>query len=229
METDKMTTGQPETISAQRQIQLPFQKAVRIAWRNIRIRWWRSMLVTFGIILALAFLMYVSYSDALQANVQTYGSPELIGKLKTEGKLLVSDSKDSRIQTRWMLGLALLISFVGILNAMVLNVTERFREIGTMKCLGALDTLVIKIYLIESAFQGLGGTISGILLGGFLAFGEGWRIYGAETFTIVPFAVTWKILTMCATAGILLSIGGALYPAWIAAKMEPVEAMGREV
>ena len=187
------------------------------------------MLVTFGIILALAFLMYVSYSDALQSNVQSRGSAELVAKLKTEGKLTVSDSRDAGIQTRWMLGLALLISFVGILNAMVLNVTERFREIGTMKCLGALDSLVIKIYLIESAFQGLGGTVAGILLGVLLALGEGWQIYGAEALSIVPMAVTWKILLMCASAGLLLSIGGALYPAWIAAKMEPVEAMGREV
>jgi len=224
-----MTTTSVPTISAERQIQLSFQKAVRIAWRNIRIRWWRSMLVTFGIILALAFLMYVSFSDALQTNVQTHGSPELVAKLKTEGKLTVSDSGDAKIQTRWMLGLALLISFVGILNAMVLNVTERFREIGTMKCLGALDSLVIKIYLIESAFQGLGGTITGIVLGALLAIGEGWRIYGVEALSIVPMAVTWKILLMCASAGVLLSIGGALYPAWIAAKMEPVEAMGREV
>ena len=221
-----MTTMPP---SAERQIQLSFDKAVRIAWRNIRIRWWRSMLVTFGIILALAFLMYVSYSDALQSNVQSRGSAELVAKLKTEGKLTVSDSRDAGIQTRWMLGLALLISFVGILNAMVLNVTERFREIGTMKCLGALDSLVIKIYLIESAFQGLGGTVAGILLGVLLALGEGWQIYGAEALSIVPMAVTWKILLMCASAGLLLSIGGALYPAWIAAKMEPVEAMGREV
>ena len=37
------------------------------------------------------------------------------------------------------LGLALLVAFVGILNAMLMSVTERFREIGTMKCLGALD------------------------------------------------------------------------------------------
>jgi len=187
------------------------------------------MLVTFGIILALAFLMYVSYSDALQTNVQGRGSAELISKLKAEGKLAVADTGDAMIQTRWMLGLALLISFVGILNAMVLNVTERFREIGTMKCLGALDSLVIKIYLIESGFQGLGGTISGILLGGVLALAEGWRVYGVETLSIVPFSTTWKILVMCSSAGVLLSVGGALYPAWIAAKMEPVEAMGREV
>ncbi len=224
-----MTTTEATTLSAERQIQLPFQKAVRIAWRNIRIRWWRSMLVTFGIILALAFLMYVSYSDALRTNVQSRGSQELIGKLKTLGELTITDSRDAKIQTRWMLGLALLISFVGILNAMVLNVTERFREIGTMKCLGALDSLVIKIYLIESAFQGLGGTISGILLGVLLAVAEGWRLYGVETLLIVPLSTTWKLLVMCGSAGVLLSIGGALYPAWIAAKMEPVEAMGREV
>ena len=224
-----MTTVPDSAVSAERQIQLPFRKAVRIAWRNIRIRWWRSMLVTFGIILALAFLMYVSYSDALQSNVLERASSELIHKLKTEGKLTVTDSADSKVQTRWMLGLALLISFVGILNAMVLNVTERFREIGTMKCLGALDSLVIKIYLIESAFQGLGGTITGILLGAFLALAEGWRVYGVEVLTIVPLAIIWKILLMCSLAGVLLSIGGALYPAWIAAKMEPVEAMGREV
>lgn len=224
-----MTAPLVSAVSAERQIQLPLKKTVRIAWRNIRIRWWRSMLVTFGIILALAFLMYVSFSDALQRNVQARGSSELIAELRSTGNLVGGDSGDSLIQTRWMVGLALLISFVGILNAMVLNVTERFREIGTMKCLGALDSLVIKIYLIESAFQGVGGTLMGILLGAVLALAEGWQLYGVETLTIVPFETTWRILVMCSTAGIVLSIGGALYPAWIAAKMEPVDAMARDI
>lgn len=224
-----MTAPLVSAVSAERQIQLPLKKTVRIAWRNIRIRWWRSMLVTFGIILALAFLMYVSFSDALQRNVQARGSSELIAELRSTGNLVGGDSGDSLIQTRWMVGLALLISFVGILNAMVLNVTERFREIGTMKCLGALDSLIIKIYLIESAFQGVGGTLMGILLGAVLALAEGWQLYGVETLTIVPFETTWRILVMCSTAGIVLSIGGALYPAWIAAKMEPVDAMARDI
>jgi len=217
------------TISAERQIQLPFRKAVWIAWKNIRIRLWRSILVSFGIILAMAFLMYVTYSDALRNHAIDRMSQEQIEAVNMNDAALKHTSDDSRIQTRWMLGLALLISFVGILNAMVLNVTERFREIGTMKCLGALDSLVIKIYLIESLLQGVGGTIIGIMLGGVLAFAEGWYSYGTAVTTIVPLPVAGRIIGMCVLAGIFLSIGGALYPAWIAAKMEPVAAMGKEV
>lgn len=215
--------------TAERQIQLPFRKAVRIAWRNIRVRLWRSMLVTFGIILSLAFLMYVTYSDAMSQAALEHGSESLLAKLRDQGVTIDVDSSDAAVQTRWMVGLALLISFVGILNAMILNVTERFREIGTIKCLGALDSLVIKLYLIESAFQGFAGTCIGIFIGGALAFVEGFRIYGAEVWTIVPLGTALTIPALCMVAGFLLSIGAALYPAWLAARMEPVEAMRSEV
>ena len=50
---------------------------------------------------------------------------------------------------------------VGIINAMLMSVTERIREIGTMKCLGALDAFILKIYFIEAALQGLIGTAMG--------------------------------------------------------------------
>ena len=48
----------------------------------------------------------------------------------------------------------MLVAFVGVLNAMLMSVTERFREIGTMKCLGALNSFIVKLFLIESLFQG---------------------------------------------------------------------------
>lgn len=217
------------TVTAERQSTLPLRKAVRIAWRNIRVRLWRSMLVTSGIILAVAFLMYVTYSDAQRRYALEFGSEALLDLLQEKGATMEAGSADSIIQTRWMVGLALLISFVGILNAMVLNVTERFREIGTIKCLGALDSLVIKLYLIESAFQGLAGTAGGIAVGWTLALGEAWAGYGPETLTIVPAAAAVRIISLCGLAGFLLSIGGALYPAWLAAKMQPVEAMRSEV
>jgi len=215
-------------IESQRQSKLPTRKAIRIGWKSIRIRWWRSILVTTGIVLALAFLTYVLYSDAMQRSVAKRGSPELLDRLRREGQMPGQDA-DAKVQTRWMIGLALLISFVGILNAMVLNVTERFREIGTMKCLGALDSSIIKLYLIESLFQGLGRTVVGIALGGVLALIEGITTYGVEAFSLVSAATILRTAGLCALAGLLLSMGGALYPAWLAARMEPVDAMRSEV
>ena len=55
------------------------------------------------------------------------------------------------------------IAFVGIVNTMLMSVTERFREIGTFKCLGALDSFVVRIFVLEAFYQGLiGGTAGGI-------------------------------------------------------------------
>lgn len=215
-------------VVTERQTILVLRKAVRIAWRNIRVRWGRSMLVTTGIVLALAFLTYVLYSDLIAHHAAAVGTTAGIETAGGEAAVESGDA-DSRIQTYWMIGLALLISFVGILNAMVMNVTERFREIGTMKCLGALDALIIKLYLIESIFQGLGGTIAGIAAGAVLALAEGWAVYGSGAFSAVPAGDLVRIVATSLIAGVLLSVGGALYPAWVAAKMKPVDAMRSEV
>ena len=88
------------TISAERQIPLPFRKAVRIAWKNIRVRLLRSLLVSFGIILALAFLMYVSTSDALRNYEMEADTREEIGILSESGST-VDAQNESATQTRW--------------------------------------------------------------------------------------------------------------------------------
>jgi hypothetical protein len=216
--------------TVQRQSQLPLRKAAQIAWKNIRIRWWRSMLVTSGIILALAFLMYILCSDTLVRNAPHRGSPELVEELIKQGVILdAADESDASVQTWWMVALALLISFVGILNAMVMSVTERFREIGTMKCLGALDSFIVKLYLLESIFQGCAGTLVGLGLGLGLAFLEGLSIYGAETWQLMAVTTFVKLVSICLVTGVVLTILSALYPAWRAAKMQPVDAMRSEI
>ena len=213
----------------QRQAVLPLRKAVKIAWRNIRIRWWRSLLVTSGIILALAFLTYILCSDSLLRGAARFGSESLKQALVRDGVLSAANDNEARVQTYWMAGLALLISFIGILNAMVMSVTERFREIGTMKCLGALDAFIVKLYLLESLFQGMVGTAAGMLLGIALAYIEGMSQYGNETWTLLPAAMFAKILLGCALTGLALTVASAVYPAYCAAKMEPVDAMRSEV
>ncbi|MDD4889905.1 MAG: FtsX-like permease family protein [Phycisphaerae bacterium] len=213
----------------QQQIQLPLRKAIQIAWKNLRVRWWRSLLVTSGIILALAFLAYVLCSDALSRSVANHASPALRQSLNKAGVTLVADDPGARVQTRWMVGLALLVSFVGILNAMLMSVTERFAEIGTMKCLGALDSFIIKLFMLESVFQGLSGTAVGIAAGVLLALGEGLLTYGFATIRMAPGGEFLRIVGICLLAGTALTIAGALYPAWRAAKMQPVDAMRTEV
>jgi hypothetical protein len=250
--------------SVQRQIVLPLSKAIEIAYKSIRMRLSRSLLVTSGIVLALAFLMSILAADQMTSGMRQWaadfpnsgeyqklsarrdeleetrikpidaelhkaaglneklpkGTPALdasaefgdsLGKLQKdlgvplpapESDLITAitlhpenvakmrewidaakqlkavreqlvapqrlqemmkgagvpstpkEIESNRIQTRWLMSLALLVAFVGILNAMLMSVTERFREIGTMKCLGALDSFIIKLFLIESLFQG---------------------------------------------------------------------------
>jgi len=212
----------------QKQIRLPFSKAVQIAWRNIRVRLARSLLVMSGIVLALAFLAYILCSDALVRSLITAGGP-LVESLQKEGKLARMTSTDVSAQTWWLVGLALLVSFVGILNAMLMSVTERFSEIGTMKCLGALDSLIVELFLLETLFQGFVGTAIGIAIGLALVFLESLFTYGAEAWTLLPGATLAKLLGLCVLVGIGLTIAGALYPAWRAAKMQPVDAMRTEI
>jgi putative ABC transport system permease protein len=224
-----MTTSQP----IGRQIVLPFSKAIEIAYKNIRLRLSRSLLVISGIVLALAFLMSVLTSDALIAAMRNWSSAgtdvahqQLQVLMKSNGvPTSASEIASSRIQTRWLTGLALLVAFVGILNAMLMSVTERFREIGTMKCLGALDSFIVKLFLLESLFQGIVGTIMGIALGLLASLGAAWCHYGKFAWVDVPVTRIAQAAGVCLLVGIALTVAGAVYPAWQAARMQPIDAM----
>jgi ABC-type lipoprotein release transport system permease subunit len=112
---------------------------------------------------------------------------------------------------------------------MLISVTERFREIGTMKCLGGLDSFIVKLYLAESLFQGMVGTVLGMILGVVLAYAEGVGRFGGEAWSLLPLWELVRLLALTFLAGVALTVAGALYPAWRAAKMEPVDAMRSEV
>jgi uncharacterized membrane protein YccC len=125
----------------------------------------------------------------------------------------------------WLAVLALLVCLVGIANSMFMTVQERFREIGTMKCLGALDGFIVKIFLIESAALGFIGTLLGIVVGLLLSTVRQLFVYGGPVLTYFPFFNVLLAGMLAALIGLLLSIGAAIWPAQRAARMEPVEAM----
>ena len=126
---------------------------------------------------------------------------------------------------RWIVILSLLVCVVGIVNAQLMAVTERFREIGTMKCLGALDSFILRLFLLEAGMQGLVGSAIGALSGGLFALLSGVVRFGTVVFTSLSWTEAAGSLLLATGVGCLLSLLGVLYPAIVAAKMLPVEAM----
>jgi putative ABC transport system permease protein len=126
---------------------------------------------------------------------------------------------------RWLVILSLLVCVVGIVNAQLMAVTERFREIGTMKCLGALDRFILRLFILEAGMQGLAGAGIGALVGAVFSLLNGWLRFGAVALTTVSWANLAGSIGIAMAVGCLLSLLGVLYPALVAARMQPVEAM----
>ncbi len=132
---------------------------------------------------------------------------------------------DFKAKDYWLTSLALLVCFVGIVNAMLMSVTERFREIGTMKCLGALDSFIVKLFVLESVFQGSIGTFMGIITGTLLAVVRIWARYGTVTFRFFPWLTILACMAIAQGVGTLLTVVAAVFPARAAARMQPVDAL----
>jgi len=128
-------------------------------------------------------------------------------------------------QLVWILVIALLVCTISNVTSMLLNVTKRYREIGTMKCLGAVDRTVLTLFLAEALLLGLAGSAAGSLLGGAVSlllalFQHGTAILTASVLSGVFLGMAGTVVVASA-----LTFLGAAYPARRAARMLPVEAM----
>ncbi len=118
-------------------------------------------------------------------------------------------------------GISLLVGGIGIMNVMLATVTERTREIGIRRALGAKRRHIVTQFLVETVVLSIGGGLLGILLGMAIPAGiERW----ADMRTIVT--PTAPLLAFGISAGVGVVFG--LYPAWRAAVMDPVEALRHE-
>jgi putative ABC transport system permease protein len=123
-------------------------------------------------------------------------------------------------------GIALLVGGIGIMNIMLVSVTERTREIGIRKAVGAKRRDILMQFLIESATLSLSGGLIGLLLGWGLSSlvseigaGAGFPM----TTVIAPDII---ILAVSVAVGIGLFFG--IYPAMRAARLNPIDALRYE-
>ncbi|MBM4142823.1 MAG: FtsX-like permease family protein [Lentisphaerae bacterium] len=139
---------------------------------------------------------------------------------------MAAAARQERFRITWIIAVSLMVTVVTVANALLMSVTERFREIGTMKCLGALSSFIRTLFLIESALIGMAGSVLGAITG--------------AAFTLVIYGFTYRFGTVfgstnygwlllagggAVVCGTLMAMAAAIYPARVASRMVPADAL----
>ena len=119
-------------------------------------------------------------------------------------------------------GISLLVGGIGIMNIMLVSVTERTREIGIRKAVGALKRDILTQFLIESLVLSVLGGLIGIALGFVAATAIG--NLSADLTPVVDIGTVAMSFSFAAAVGLIFGI----YPAWRAANLRPIEALRYE-
>ncbi len=123
-------------------------------------------------------------------------------------------------------GISLLVGGIGIMNIMLVSVTERTKEIGLRKAVGAKKRDILTQFLIESSLLSILGGIVGIVLGWILSLGVG-RIAASSDFLLEP-AITLNAVLLATLFSASVGLFFGIYPANRAAQLEPIEALRSE-
>lgn len=211
-----MTTTQDNTNFERGQSRFPIHQAFGFAMEGIRQRLGRMLLVLAGISVAIAFTNVLLTTN------------EMFDALGARGQ---SGQGMTRVPIfRWMwMAVALIICTAGVFNAVVMSVTERVKEIGTLKCLGGRNIHIMLIFLFESVLMGGIGGLAGGGLG-----------YGAAILTFLSSVgsdyltggMAWSAvgnIFLCAGISMVLSLLASIVPVWMATQVEPAQAMRYEV
>ena len=129
---------------------------------------------------------------------------------------------------------ALLVAALGITNTMLISILERTREVGIMKAVGARDRHIQLIFLVEGALIGLVGGLLGLMLGWAASHPGDAYVRGLvqrqmhvqldESIFVFP----WWLIVGAPFLACLVTTVAAVYPAWRAARVNPITALRHE-
>ncbi|MBI4289605.1 MAG: ABC transporter permease [Chloroflexi bacterium] len=123
-------------------------------------------------------------------------------------------------------GISLLVGGIGIMNIMLVSVTERIREIGIRKAVGAKRRDILAQFLFESVVLSLSGGVLGIAVGWLMS--KGFSSFSSPTGQTTPVLITPDIIILAVSVAAGIGLFFGIYPASRAAKLDPIQALRYE-
>lgn len=167
-----------------------------------------------------------AFAEQIEQYFKPYYAANEDYEVSTSTMESMTESMTEMVQTvsiaiAFIAGISLLVGGIGVMNIMLVSVTERTREIGTRKALGAKNSSIRLQFIIESVLLCLIGGILGIVVG---------LILGAIAASILEYSATAPVGAMIISVAFSMVIGifFGYYPAGKAAKLDPIEALRYE-
>ena len=155
-----------------------------------------------------------------QRLLDNHGGEEDFSVLRPDETLTITDSFFKILTgfTSAIAGISLVVGGVGIMNIMLVSVTERTREIGIRKAVGATNMQILSQFLIEALVMTIGGGIIGVIIAYILAFLIGTQL------SFFPL-ITPSILLITTGMSVVIGVLFGIFPAVKAARKDPIDAL----
>lgn len=140
-----------------------------------------------------------------------------------------------------ILTLIILVAAFNIITGLIMLVKDKGRDIAVLRTMGATKSMIMRIFMLDGAYIGCVGTLIGLFLGvvfcvniehirHFLEMLSGRDLFSAEIYFLskLPAEIDWKEVSMVTIVSLILSFLATVYPAYRAAKYDPVEALRYE-